>query len=121
MKRHLCTLILAFIAMPAGAVAFSDLYSQVPTPPDSTFLARNWMTREQIVFPDYVRLKQSLDAERAGITALNGGTFPQIAPSPALDASERPEVRLAWKSYKDRKSTRLNSSHNPATRMPSSA
>jgi acyl CoA:acetate/3-ketoacid CoA transferase beta subunit len=41
---------------------------------------------------------------------------------PTLVANHVPSTKEVWlQSEKDRKSTRLNSSHNPASRMPSSA
>jgi thiamine biosynthesis lipoprotein ApbE len=57
------------------------------------------------------------------MTALDA---PEERAGPALEAAMAEMQRLKallseWQPDRDRKSTRLNSSHNPASRMPSSA
>jgi type IV secretory pathway protease TraF len=53
-----------------------------------------------------------------GFAALAWAAF--VSPLPRLTYNPSDSVAVGWYRI-DRKSTRLNSSHNPASRMPSSA
>lgn len=90
----------AFDLSSAHAASLTELFDQVPAPPADVAGALGWLRNGQIVTPEYVRIKQAIEAERGAIAALNGGTPP--APSetaPTVPASEPPEVQGVARAY----------------------
>lgn len=86
-------------ATGAQATALGELIASVPAPPKDMATAVSWVQNGQIVEPDYLRFKQALDAERAAITALNGGTPPLMGPPPSPNIPEAAEIQAAIRGY----------------------
>ena len=85
----------------ARAASFAALLDQVPAPPANVATAMSWMQAGKVVDPQYLQFKQVLDAERASIATLNGGTAPAPGAAPPSTSGEPAEVEIALKSYAD--------------------
>lgn len=86
-------------AIEGKAASLSDLHARVPRPPADVATALGWIDKGEIVAPEYTRFKLALEAERTAITALNGGTPPQLVTGSSVDAAESPEVQGAANAY----------------------
>lgn len=99
-RLTLFALALGVSAPVASAGSLLDLLEQVPAPPSDVATALSWTEGGRIVTPEYTQLKQAIEAERASIAALNGGTAP-AATAPRSSEGEPPAVQLALKAYGD--------------------
>ncbi len=105
--RHRLTLIAVAVlslgapVVEARASSLAALLDQVPAPPLDVGTAMSWIEDGKVVSPQYVQLKQAIDAERAAIAALNGGTAPAPGTAPSSTAGEPAEVQIALKAYSD--------------------
>lgn len=81
------------------AASLSQLMASVPLPPTDVSTALTWVKDGEIVAPQYLQFKQSLEAERAATLALAGGSLP-AAPTPlSADIPDAPEVQTAIRAY----------------------
>jgi hypothetical protein len=90
------------LSTSAHGASLTELYDEVPAPPADVSGALGWLQNGRIATPEYTHIKQAIEAERAAIAALNGGSLP--APSdtaPAVPASEAPEVQGVVRAYAD--------------------
>ena len=107
------------LAFPEAAWAHARLLRTLPR--DGAVL-RNAPTRVRVLFADDVRLASGIKAIRNGDGSVLAGK-PRIAEGRSLVIPLRSgladgDYTVLWR---DRKSTRLNSSHEDLSRMPSSA
>lgn len=99
-RLTLFALALGLTAPAARSASPLELLDQVPAPPADVATALSWTENGRIVTPEYTRLKQAIEAERASIIALNGGA-PPAALAPTSIEGEPAEVQLALKAYGD--------------------
>lgn len=99
--NSLMAAVLGLAAFNVRAMSLPELMSSVPAPPRDAATALSWIRNGEIVTPEYTRLKQAIDAERAALVALNGGPLPQPPVAPTPSAAEPAEVRFALKGYSD--------------------
>lgn len=83
----------------ADAATLAELIATVPAPPKDMATAVSWVRDGQIVEPAYLSFKQQLDAERASVIALNGGTPPLLGSAPSPNIPDAPEVQNAIRGY----------------------
>ena len=83
----------------ADAATLAELIATVPAPPKDMATAVSWVRDGQIVEPAYLSFKHQLDAERASVIALNGGTPPLLGSAPSPNIPDAPEVQNAIRGY----------------------
>ena len=91
--------ILGLVGLDAQAASYSDLLKSVPTPPADPATALSWIKDGQIVAPEYTRIKQAIEVERAAIATLAGGAAPAAGTPPPAVSGDAPEVQGAVVGY----------------------
>lgn len=99
--RPLIAAMLGLSVLDVQAGSLTALMDRVPAPPADYATALGWTSGGKIVEPGYLQLKQAIEAERAAIATLNGGTMPVALSAPSSGASEPVEVQTALKAYDD--------------------
>lgn len=98
-SRSLLAAALGLASCDTLAASLVELLQSVPPPPADVTTALSWTRDGQIVAPEYTGLRQALEAERAAIAALNGGTPPVVAAVPSAPG-DVPQVQGAIASYR---------------------
>jgi hypothetical protein len=91
--------ILGVVSAEGHAASLSALLKSVPPPPADPAMAVSWVENGQIVAPEYLRIKQAIEAEHAAIAALNGGQAPVPRTPPPAVSGDAPEVQGAVVGY----------------------
>lgn len=94
--RLLSVVFLCAASTAAQATSYVELYQQMPAPSTDIAVTRAAAQDGKITAPELLRFKQVLQDEKAAITALNGGTYPEHSDTaPAMPATDTLEVRSA--------------------------
>ncbi|MDP9140757.1 MAG: hypothetical protein M3O62_08215 [Pseudomonadota bacterium] len=98
---HLLTAVLLCAAFPtAQATSYVELYQQMPVPSTDIAATRAAVQDGRITAPELLRFKQVLQDEKAAITALNGGAYPEPSDTaPEIPSTDTLEVRSAARAF----------------------
>src|SRR3546814_8487022 len=105
-------------------VCSSDLYPDFNAVPPLVVNALLFIENRELLNPDTPRRNPAVEWDRLGRAVLGyatGGLLMPSGPGGSTIATQLEKMRHSPGGQTDRKSTRLNSSHSCASRMPSSA
>ncbi len=91
--------VLGLASLDAKSASLTELLKSVPPPPGDPATAAAWVQNGQIVAPEYTRIKQAIEAERAAIATLAGGAAPAPGTPPPAVSGDAPEVQGAVVGY----------------------